>query len=108
MATVCKNCKLYKGDCGHHFVDNSGHIHWDVPKESACDRCGQCDYYEPKPDTVYSLLARLKKCNMTDKDKELIESIILSQNTPDDKIDMDRLFFINNGAVKENRKFFLL
>lgn len=26
----CKNCVNYKGDCGGHFVDENGHIHYEI------------------------------------------------------------------------------
>ena len=44
----CKNCMKFKGDCGHHFRDEQGHIVYDCPSESCCDRYGKCDYYEEK------------------------------------------------------------
>ena len=37
MNSVCKDCQLYKGDCGNHFVDRDEHIHYDVPNEVMYD-----------------------------------------------------------------------
>ena len=33
MIQQCIICKKYKGDCGHHFKDDSGHIDYDIPSE---------------------------------------------------------------------------
>lgn len=46
----CKNCKKYEGDCGYHFTDHEKHIHYDCPRESCCDRFGNCNFYEEKRD----------------------------------------------------------
>lgn len=46
MEIECRNCKLYEGDCGHHFKDGNGHIDYDCPRETCCDRMGNCEYYE--------------------------------------------------------------
>lgn len=29
----CADCKHYKGNCGHHFVDWNGHINYEIPDE---------------------------------------------------------------------------
>lgn len=34
MEYECRNCKNYKGDCGNHFVDQNGHINYEIPRES--------------------------------------------------------------------------
>lgn len=44
--SICKNCKHYTGDCGHHFVDNVGHTDYDCYSESACTKTGDCMYFE--------------------------------------------------------------
>lgn len=36
----CKYCANYKGDCGKHFVDNSRHIDYTIPKETMFDSNG--------------------------------------------------------------------
>ena len=36
----------YKGDCGHHFKDDLGHINYDIPSECACDVYGNCVSFE--------------------------------------------------------------
>lgn len=105
MTTVCKNCKLYKGDCGHHFVDGNGHIDYDIPDNKEMTLYGECVYYERKPETIYDLLEKLKKCNMTDKDKEIIKGIILSQNTQDDKIDIDIPLISVTATLKKTENF---
>ena len=46
MNPECKNCTNYKEDCGHHFKDENGHINYEIPSEIACDRYGNCDWYE--------------------------------------------------------------
>ena len=33
----CRDCKLYKGDCGHHFIDWDDHINYNIPTESRMD-----------------------------------------------------------------------
>ena len=27
----CKNCKFFKGNCGKHFIDDLGHIIYEIP-----------------------------------------------------------------------------
>lgn len=46
MGTKCKNCTKYEYDCGHHLTDEKGHIIYDCPRETCCDRMGNCEYYE--------------------------------------------------------------
>lgn len=46
MNEQCKVCKKYKGDCGHHFKDDLGHINYDIPSEYACDPYGNCVSFE--------------------------------------------------------------
>lgn len=33
----CRDCELYKGDCGHHFIDGYKHIDYNIPTESMMD-----------------------------------------------------------------------
>lgn len=33
----CRDCVLYKGDCGHHFIDGYYHINYNIPTESMMD-----------------------------------------------------------------------
>jgi hypothetical protein len=33
----CSDCAYYNGDCGKHFEDGDGHIHYDCPSESMFD-----------------------------------------------------------------------
>lgn len=46
MNDQCKVCKKYKGDCGHHFKDDLGHIDYDIPSEYICDQYGNCVSFE--------------------------------------------------------------
>ena len=46
MNEQCKICNKYKGDCGHHFKDDLGHIDYDIPSEYVCDVCSDCIYFE--------------------------------------------------------------
>lgn len=42
MKLECRNCKLYNGNCGHHFVDSiNNHIDYDCPAEAVTDRFGR-------------------------------------------------------------------
>lgn len=43
----CKDCKLRDGDCGNHFEMN-GIKHFDIPRESSCDKYGFCMFFEPE------------------------------------------------------------
>ena len=31
LTMECKNCKFFKGDCGKHFIDDLGHIIYEIP-----------------------------------------------------------------------------
>lgn len=44
----CKNCaKSWPNtDCGHHFKGVDGSIMYSVHRESACDRWGDCMFFE--------------------------------------------------------------
>lgn len=33
----CRDCELYKGDCGHHFIDGNNHVNYNLPTESRMD-----------------------------------------------------------------------
>lgn len=33
----CRDCELYKGNCGHHFIDGYNHINYNFPTESRMD-----------------------------------------------------------------------
>ena len=33
----CRDCKLYKGDCGHHFIDYYDHINYNIPTQTRMD-----------------------------------------------------------------------
>lgn len=33
----CRDCELYKGNCGNHFIDGYGHINYNIPTESRMD-----------------------------------------------------------------------
>lgn len=37
----CKNCANYKGDCGGHFVDENGHINYEIASNGSF-----CEGYE--------------------------------------------------------------
>lgn len=34
---VCTTCNYYKDNCGRHFIDNDGHINYNIPRESMYD-----------------------------------------------------------------------
>ena len=44
--SICKNCKYYIGDCGHHFVNEIGHTNYDCYSDSVCTKTGDCMYFE--------------------------------------------------------------
>lgn len=48
MNEQCKICKKYKGDCGHHFKDDLGHINYDIPSEYICDKYEKIQMVEKK------------------------------------------------------------
>lgn len=60
--TECKDCELRNGDCGHHFKMN-GKIDYDIPSLSACDRYGDCEFFQQKERPQGDLISReaLKK-----------------------------------------------
>lgn len=61
----CRDCALYRGNCGHHFIDIIGHINYTIPTESKMDDAtgpyGSCFI----PSEQYSLETK----------KEIIEEI---------------------------------
>lgn len=57
----CKNCKSYKDDCGYHFIDSDGHIDYEIPKESSCDKYGVCVNYEEKRNKYQIALENIKE-----------------------------------------------
>lgn len=42
----CKDCKLFKGDCGHHYIDGDNHVHYDCPSMACTNRAGYCEFYQ--------------------------------------------------------------
>lgn len=77
MKPSCKNCSKYKGDCGHHFKDNDGHINYNVPSESMYDRWGggnpKC--WSPNEDYIQKRKeARLKYLVENYTSSELLEA----------------------------------
>lgn len=88
MTTVCKNCKLYKGDCGHHFVDGNAHIDYDIPDEKARNFYGQCVYYEDKDFTIEDALNIIDASNIDKEKADIIKGLILRHNTPDMNVDI--------------------
>ncbi len=40
----CRDCALYSGDCGHHFVDHYLHVNYNIPNESHMDGCFPGDH----------------------------------------------------------------
>lgn len=42
----CKDCKLFKGNCGHHYIDVDGHVHYDYPSRAYTNRAGCCEFYQ--------------------------------------------------------------
>lgn len=46
LTQECKYCSKYEGNCGHHFVDDKGHILFDTPGITCVDRYSKCLFYE--------------------------------------------------------------
>lgn len=76
MEEGCRNCKRYKGDCGHHFVDSEGHTNFYIPEESACDGFGRCVYYEDRRSGVERALQELSKSTISDTSKIILFSCV--------------------------------
>ena len=55
--TECEDCKLRNGDCGYHFKMN-GKTYYDIPSLSACDRYGDCEFFQQKEIPKGDLISR--------------------------------------------------
>ena len=55
--TECEDCKLRNGDCGYHFKMN-GKTNYDIPSLSACDRYGNCEFFQQKEKPQGDLISR--------------------------------------------------
>ena len=53
----CEDCKLRNGDCGYHFKMN-GKINYDIPSLSACDRYGNCEFFQQEEKPQGDLISR--------------------------------------------------
>lgn len=42
----CKDCKLFKGNCGHHYMDVDNHVHYDCSSRACTNRTGCCEFYQ--------------------------------------------------------------
>ena len=62
MSTECKDCKFREGDCGNHFISN-GSTNYDIASLSACDKYGNCMFFERMAESKGDLISReaLKK-----------------------------------------------
>lgn len=72
----CKNCMKFKGDCGHHFRDEQGHIVYDCPSESCCDRYGKCDYYEEKRNKYQVQLDLIESGDVEELDLKVVKEAL--------------------------------
>lgn len=72
----CRNCRSYEGDCKHHFIDNRGHIHYDIPSNSCCDRFGNCSYYSEKRSELEIALQELEYSSLSQKSKDILKSYV--------------------------------
>ena len=61
--TECEDCKLRNGDCGHHFKMN-GKTDYDIPSLSACDRYGDCEFFQQKEKPQGDLISRSVAINL--------------------------------------------
>lgn len=79
----CNNCTKFKGDCGYHFRDSQGHIIYDCPSESCCDRYGNCNYYEEKRNKYQVQLDLIESGNVEELDlgavKEALEYTMMKR-----------------------------
>lgn len=55
--TECKDCKLRNGDCGYHYK-GFGKTNYDIPSLTACDRYGNCEFFQPKEKPQGDLISR--------------------------------------------------
>lgn len=55
--TECEDCELSNGDCGHHFEMN-GKKDYDIPSLSACDRYGDCEFFQQEERPQGDLISR--------------------------------------------------
>ena len=60
MKLECKNCKLFKGDCGHHPEDEYGHINYEITDVSSLDSYNNCSFYIESRDEQELLIDDLK------------------------------------------------
>lgn len=79
MEIECRNCKLYEGDCGHHFKDGNGHINYDCPSEGCCDRYGQCACYEEKRNEYQIQLEALEGEEVTYLNRKILREALKKQ-----------------------------
>lgn len=64
MSTECKDCKFREGNCGNHFISmRNGSTNYDIASLSACDKYGNCMFFERMAENKGDLISReaLKK-----------------------------------------------
>lgn len=77
MKLECRNCKLYNGNCGHHFVDSiNNHIDYDRPAEAVTDRFGDCSYYEEKRSKYQAQIDLINSGDVGSLDMRLIKEAL--------------------------------
>ena len=72
----CNNCMKFKGDCGYHFRDNQGHIIYDCPRESCCDRYENCNHYEEKRNKYQVQLDLIESGDVEELDLEVVKEAL--------------------------------
>ena len=95
MSKECKNCRKYEGDCGHHARENPNVWKW-----SACDRYGNCSYYEEGRTACKKAIDSLEEyseqigmyINVAEIEKMLTEYQELKQKKVDRGITADKNF----------------
>lgn len=87
MKLKCKNCRLYSGNCGHHFIDSiNNHIDYNCPAEAATDRFGDCNYYEEKRNKYQAQIDLIDSGDIGSLDMHLIrKSLALAMEVEDNE-----------------------
>lgn len=84
----CKNCKLYEGDCGHHYADSYGHIHYDSSSLACTTRSGFCEYYqESRPERLVVKDELVKRYKDAHDDYYIGKAIRVIENLTNDEFD---------------------
>lgn len=75
--TGCETCRHYAGDCGHHHTDFNGHVVYAIPSESACDRFGDCNFYEESRTPEQIAIKELMESNISAASKDILQRAIV-------------------------------